>query len=209
MVFCGRKMVEAVDNHHLCPRFCALPGWPAVRGPALWLLATVLHTSSLDNTMVVRYQSRDGRDRQTLPFRIFVGRIVHSKTLDNLEILPRGVLGVRSDGTIAFVRSFDHPEDDTYKTEDGFENAETIHLEPSQFLMPGMIDTHLHAPQWPNLALGMEGQLKEWVEDWTNPIEVFQCSRKDTAATTDLTRGVLQRQRQSLSGVLGCCQNYA
>jgi guanine deaminase len=47
-----------------------------------------------------------------------------------------------------------------------------IHLKPSQFLFPGMVDTHLHAPQWPNLALGMEGTLREWVENWTDPIEV-------------------------------------
>lgn len=53
----------------------------------------------------------------------------------------------------------------------GFADAEVIRLEPCQFLFPGLIDTHLHAPQWPNLALEMEGDLRQWLEDFTDPIE--------------------------------------
>lgn len=44
-------------------------------------------------------------------------------------------------------------------------------LSPTQFLFPGLIDAHLHAPQWPNLAIGMEGTLAEWVRDYTDPVE--------------------------------------
>lgn len=53
----------------------------------------------------------------------------------------------------------------------GFEGAKCISLDPLQFLFPGLIDTHLHAPQWPNLAIGMEGNLRDWVENYTDPIE--------------------------------------
>jgi guanine deaminase len=37
-----------------------------------------------------------------------------------------------------------------------FKEAKSTTLAPLQFLFPGLIDCHLHAPQWPNLAIGME-----------------------------------------------------
>lgn len=120
--------------------------------------------------MVIRY------DQEMKPAaRIYIGRIVNPKSLKHLEILPKAALGVRNDGKIAFLKS-GVPEDiasleNEYASE-GFSNAETIYLRSSEFLSPGMIDTHLHAPQWPNLALGMEGNLREWVEHYTDPMEV-------------------------------------
>lgn len=106
--------------------------------------------------------------------RIFVGRLVHCKSLVQLEILTNAALGVTPDGTIAFVHRHDGPSDELRKLHaaEGFDNAEIVPIARSQFLFPGMVDTHLHAPQWPNLALGMEGDLREWVENWTDPIEV-------------------------------------
>lgn len=127
------------------------------------------HTSN----MVLKYLSNTGSNtRPTADCRskIIQGRIVHSKSLKHLEILPRATLGVRQDGSIAFLRDDDDLE--ALQTEPAFQNAEVIKLRRSQFLFPGMVDTHLHAPQWPNLALGMDGDLREWVEDWTDPIEV-------------------------------------
>lgn len=105
--------------------------------------------------------------------KIFVGRIIHSKSLKELEILSKAALGVSPEGRINFVDT-SAVSIETLRnryTSLGFAHAETITLKPSQFLFPGLIDTHLHAPQWPNLALGMEGDLREWVENWTDPIE--------------------------------------
>lgn len=110
--------------------------------------------------------------------RIFTGRIVHSKSLLHLEILLKATLGIRPDGSIAFLQHSDRGIEDVKATEPGFQHAPVTHLGPSQLLMPGLVDTHFHAPQWPNLALGMEGQLKEWVENWTNPVEVPSSSRR-------------------------------
>ncbi|QIX01504.1 hypothetical protein AMS68_007021 [Peltaster fructicola] len=120
--------------------------------------------------MVVRYGT-DG-DSSVLPdvrFKILQGPVVHSKSLRALEVLPHAYLGVRSNGTIAFLRTFGTLED--AQTEPGFQDAEISGLQPGQFLFPGLIDTHLHAPQWPNLGLGMEGSLREWIENWTDPVE--------------------------------------
>lgn len=107
---------------------------------------------------------------------VYIGRIVHSRSLQNLEILPNAALGVRADGTIAFLHPNAENIEDILEMHD-FTSAETVRLNPSQFSFPGMVDTHLHAPQWPNLALGMEGNLREWIEEWTDPTEVLSFAR--------------------------------
>lgn len=103
--------------------------------------------------------------------RVFFGRTVHSRSLKKLEILSKAAIGVNDAGIIKFLDSGVSSADEARKKYPDFEDAECVTLKPLQFLFPGLIDTHLHAPQWPNLAIGMEGGLKEWVENYTDPIE--------------------------------------
>ena len=105
---------------------------------------------------------------------IYYGTIVHSKSLHDLEILPDAALGVTSDGTISFLdkQARSAEEAATTYTHLGFSTATLHTLTPLQFLFPGLVDTHMHAPQWPNLAIGMEGENLEWRENFTDPLEV-------------------------------------
>ena len=131
--------------------------------------------------MVIRRHIRYGAAEEALNFRIFFGRIIHSKSLKKFDILSRGSLGVKPDGTIAFLRENGCRETAMAAAREmGYTSVEVIEIAASQFLFPGMIDTHLHAPQWPNLALGMEGNLREWREEWTDPIEVITVSMTRT-----------------------------
>ncbi|KAF2718431.1 guanine deaminase [Polychaeton citri CBS 116435] len=125
---------------------------------------------------------------------VLVGRIIHSKRDKTLEILPKAAIGVKGDGSIAFVRALtiDTTLDDICAKHislglDG--NVRITHLEASQFLFPGLIDTHLHAPQWPNLALGMDGDLRKWIEEWTDPVEA---SYSDTTKATKVYDSVVR-----------------
>jgi guanine deaminase len=63
-----------------------------------------------------------------------------------------------------------------------------------QFLFPGLIDTHMHAPQYPNMALGMEGDLKEWCENWTDPMEA---SYSDTSKAYRVYREMVQKELEN------------
>lgn len=123
--------------------------------------------------MVIKYDRDGASSRVPSQNKIFLGRLVHSKSLKELEILPNAAVGVERDGRIAFIHRFESKDElqREFARRDP-SRVSMIHLKPSQFLFPGMVDTHLHAPQWPNLALGMEGTLREWVENWTDPIEV-------------------------------------
>lgn len=44
-------------------------------------------------------------------------------------------------------------------------------LNNSQFMMPGMIDTHIHASQFPNNGVAMDLPLLEWLQTYTFPTE--------------------------------------
>ena len=46
-----------------------------------------------------------------------------------------------------------------------------IDLGPDRVLLPGLIDTHLHAPQWPQLGTGLGLPLEEWLFKYTFPLE--------------------------------------
>ncbi|KAK3065961.1 hypothetical protein LTR53_017848, partial [Teratosphaeriaceae sp. CCFEE 6253] len=125
---------------------------------------------------------------------IFIGRLIHSKSLKELEIIPRGAIGVKPNGSIVFVHR-GHAAVEALRAqyaEQGFATANAVNLKRSQFLFPGMIDTHLHASQWPNLALGMEGTLREWCENYTDPMEAsYSDTDKARRVYADVTRTTL------------------
>jgi guanine deaminase len=143
------------------------------------------------STMVIKYHT-EGFIKPTSSNKVFVGRIIHSKSLKHLEILPNATVGVKSDGSIAFVE--ENTSLETIKDQHAdFSAAETITLKPSQFLFPGLIDTHLHASQWPNLALGMEGTLREWCEHYTDPMEAsYSDNAKAKRVYTDVVKTTLK-----------------
>ncbi|XP_069817951.1 guanine deaminase isoform X2 [Dendropsophus ebraccatus] len=52
-----------------------------------------------------------------------------------------------------------------------FDGSNIQELGENEFFMPGMIDTHIHAPQYPFIGTGMERPLLEWLEYTTFPVE--------------------------------------
>lgn len=60
----------------------------------------------------------------------------------------------------------DTSAEESYKTAD-----EVFILEDGQFLIPGFIDGHTHAVQFPNLGIGYDKHLLDWLEIYTFPLE--------------------------------------
>lgn len=50
-------------------------------------------------------------------------------------------------------------------------NATLTTLRPDQYVLPGFIDLHIHAPQWPNAGLALDRPLNEWLDTYTFPLE--------------------------------------
>jgi guanine deaminase len=138
-------------------------------------------------TQITRDSNKELKSRS----KVFIGRIVHSKSLKHLEVLPKAALGVTKDGRVSFLdSSITSTEAARAKyISSSFADADYVTLTPTQFLFPGLVDTHLHAPQWPNLAIGMEGNLREWCENYTDPIEA---SYSDTAKAHRVYSDVVQ-----------------
>ncbi|XP_015768628.1 PREDICTED: guanine deaminase-like [Acropora digitifera] len=61
----------------------------------------------------------------------------------------------------------------------GFETKDVINLKPrSQFLIPGFVDTHIHAPQYVFTGTGYDVPLLQWLEKYTFPVESkFKCTK--------------------------------
>ncbi len=77
-----------------------------------------------------------------------------------LEVLDDVVVSVDDSGVIASVvphASHTGPVD--------------VQLSGSAVLLPGLIDTHLHAPQWPQLGSGLDLPLERWLFEVTFPLE--------------------------------------
>jgi guanine deaminase len=46
-----------------------------------------------------------------------------------------------------------------------------VTLGKGQYLLPGLVDLHVHAPQWPQLGRALDLPLEEWLQAYTFPLE--------------------------------------
>ncbi|CAH0731824.1 unnamed protein product, partial [Brenthis ino] len=107
---------------------------------------------------------------------IFVGDIVSPKSLNDINCRTSGFLEVE-DGIITDIGTT--TESKPLRVSD---NTDVRVLGPNQFLMPGFVDCHTHAPQFPNIGLGLDRPLLEWLDKYTFPLE-SQYSDKEFAAS--------------------------
>ena len=102
---------------------------------------------------------------------VYLGTIIDAPTLSTIRIRHNHTLGVNSKGVIAFIEPSD--SSDSYQFPVGFEDARIVQLNAKKttFLFPGLIDTHTHAPQYPNTGIFGSSTLLSWLETYTFPLE--------------------------------------
>ncbi|XP_045607153.2 guanine deaminase [Procambarus clarkii] len=107
--------------------------------------------------------------------KVLRGTFVHSTPESPMVVLTDRVMGVL--GTkIVFLEEGKHLEQ--LKAKHGFGDSCISFMTPSQFVMPGLVDTHTHAPQFPNNGLKLDRELFGWVHKYTLPLEVtFSCEK--------------------------------
>ena len=106
--------------------------------------------------------------------KVFLGPVIHCPSASELEILPFALVGVNSEGTIVSLIKNADPENtqDLVAALDVSPSLDTIHLlAPGQFLIPGFVDTHNHAPQWAQRGLGQGMHILDWLNAITFPNE--------------------------------------
>src|SRR6187399_1889908 len=49
--------------------------------------------------------------------------------------------------------------------------AIAVELSSGEVLLPGLVDLHIHAPQWPQLGTCLDIPLEQWLFEYTFPLE--------------------------------------
>jgi len=85
--------------------------------------------------------------------------VMQTPARDRVEVRRHVRIAVDDDGRIVSV------------DEVGPTGAADVVLDDSIVVIPGLIDTHIHAPQWPQLGTGLDLDLESWLFEYTFPLE--------------------------------------
>lgn len=103
--------------------------------------------------------------------QVFVGSVFETPDRHTLNYISDALIVVEN-GTIQ--RVIDPAKDDAIYAEllKAAEDAGTLtRLKKGQYFIPGLIDLHVHAPQWPQLGMALDKTLEEWLQHYTFPLE--------------------------------------
>uniref|UniRef100_A0A7N8Y1Y2 Guanine deaminase n=1 Tax=Mastacembelus armatus TaxID=205130 RepID=A0A7N8Y1Y2_9TELE len=100
---------------------------------------------------------------------VYRGTFMHSTQDTTLEIIEDALLGVDTVGKIAFIGK--GSEQDKLSQTFRFSSSNVTQLKQHEFFMPGMVDTHIHAPQYSYTGTAMDLPLLQWLNTYTFPVE--------------------------------------
>ena len=92
----------------------------------------------------------------------FRATVFQTPAVDRLEVLSDVLIEV-ADGEITTV--------EPAASVDAARLADATVLGDDVVLLPGLVDTHIHAPQWPQLGTGLDLPLDRWLFEHTFPLE--------------------------------------
>lgn len=88
------------------------------------------------------------------------GNIIFTKELGKFEVCEKGYIVVEDDEIVGVFSELD----EKYKDIEVIDYGDNL-------LIPGFVDLHVHAPQYPNIGLGLDKELMPWLETYTFPEE--------------------------------------
>ena len=98
------------------------------------------------------------------------GTLIHAPVLGEVAILEDALVSVAADGNIETVIEKSSPSwNATYRETEAAGNLRQ--LAEGQYLLPGLVDLHIHAPQWPQLGKALHLPLYDWLQEYTFPLE--------------------------------------
>jgi guanine deaminase len=102
--------------------------------------------------------------------RAFRGTFLHAPQRGRLECLKDALIVVAADGAISAV----HEGESAAAVAEArrlAKDGNLVTLGPKHYVLPGMVDLHVHAPQWPQLGQALDLPLQEWLQKFTFPLE--------------------------------------
>ncbi|PMC80369.1 guanine deaminase [Aerococcus viridans] len=102
--------------------------------------------------------------------KAIVGTFFHTPVYGRLEYQKDALITINQDGVIDRIVQAD--DGDYLPLIQLFEERGTlIRLTDNQYLLPGFIDTHIHAAQWPQAGIALDAPLDVWLNEHTFPLE--------------------------------------
>ncbi len=98
------------------------------------------------------------------------GKLFQTPVADRLEVVDVTV-EVDNTGCISAVHDHGTVEGTAAATRAAERASEHVTLGESHLLLPGLVDLHVHAPQWPQLGTGLDLPLERWLFKYTFPLE--------------------------------------
>ena len=98
------------------------------------------------------------------------GTVIHAPVCGEIEAIENALIEVNEHGSISGVYA---PEDQNYENimHQSTEVGRLMKLAEGQYVLPGMIDLHVHAPQWPQAGNALHMPLYDWLQEKTFPLE--------------------------------------
>ncbi len=100
----------------------------------------------------------------------YLGLFMHMPSMNRLEALENTLIHVDGDGSIVSVTQ---PEAPDYKQRlhTARHSGVLVEMRSQQLMIPGLVDLHVHAPQWPQLGRALHLPLQDWLNRHTFPLE--------------------------------------
>ncbi|GAB0115979.1 amidohydrolase family protein [Acidisoma sp. 7E03] len=98
-----------------------------------------------------------------------LGRAMHAPRQGEVEDLPQALIAVDAAGMITVVETAvdeDDPRVAAYRAA-----GRLTTLGADQVLLPGLVDLHVHAPQFPQTGTALDVPLEDWLQRHTFPLE--------------------------------------
>ena len=102
--------------------------------------------------------------------RAFLGTVLHTPVQGQLEILREALIVVGGDGAIKAIHRSEAPEKQR-EVHRFATRGELVTFGSDQYLLPGLVDLHVPAPQWPQLGKALDLPLEQWLQAYTFPLE--------------------------------------
>jgi guanine deaminase len=102
--------------------------------------------------------------------RAYLGTALHAPLRGRLEALADTLIVAGGDGTIQGVHRPGSAAREALIQRFAADGT-LLTLREGQYLLPGLVDLHVHAPQWPQLGLALDLPLEEWLQTHTFPLE--------------------------------------
>ena len=123
----------------------------------------------------------------------FLGSFFHTPTYGSFEYLENALIEVDASGVISRVLREDDPRHDglvrAYR-----ESGILVELGQGRYGLPGFVDLHVHACQWPQAGIALDEPLDRWLLERTFPLESkFADVEFAHAVYGDLVRQLLAR----------------